>query len=1310
MDSDEDFGDLDDTAFLEAATQFDNTNTTSFQGSARASKRRKINHSDERTASIPPRKKTQNHRRGPFIQSDDDDASSLSSVSRSASPIKKRRSARKSASPTKQRRRAQSKEKEYGDSEGDGEHVSNYTKKKKDRIYTPKTNGGLTDVFFTQPPREHSPPWKTRGAIWQKPAISIGVHRPSDLLRTVDGAAPRKARTIAVSERQSTVIALVSQQSEAPEEPISPISIEESPKLPTANPTAPEFDLTQELADLPSDAFASSSSSPQKQDNEIFLVSERRTRIIAPQAGLRQTTLFGREGVNGQIPSSQVNKRYNFVAELREEPPTHHKLDLDAIKTWVYPTNLGTIRDYQFNIVARGLYHNLLVALPTGLGKTFIAATIMLNWYRWTTNAQIVFVAPTKPLVAQQVQACFNIAGIPRSQTTMLIGGVHRDIRAEEWANKRVFFMTPQTFLLDLKAGIADPKKVVLLVVDEAHKATGSYAYVEVVSLLRRFNSSYRILALTATPGSDVESVQKVIDGLNISRIEIRTENSLDIRNFVHQRQVEKHVFTYNDEMEMCMDLYSKALQPCVSKIAGLNAFWSKNPLDLTPFGCTQACRKWFADVGRNAPQGQKSMVSSIFTILGSLSHGMELLKYHGIGPFYTKMRDFRDAQSQSKSKYKKEICESEAFKKLMVRLQAWVTSDTFVGHPKLDFLQEVVLDHFVNAQERRNADVAIASQTRIMVFAHFRDSAEDIVRVLKRHQPMIKPRVFVGQSGAKNSDGMNQKEQLNVIEQFKQGTYNTLVATSIGEEGLDIGEVDLIVCYDSKASPIRMLQRMGRTGRKREGKIILLQMEGKEVNDADKAKDNYEKMQDLIAEGSKFTFHDDVSRRILPRNVQPVVERRNVEIPLENSQTDFLPEPRKKRRATKRAPKKFHMPDGVITGFLSAGQMDQESAPNARGRKKAVPVYPSEQPALLPTLGSVLLDDQRTKDLERKYQTVFEDDDAPVIGALNLGQDIARQHVSSRTKNFPKPGRVAQNLVDTLRRMHAVDHKRLVEFSSNLHYSDCESDSSNDVVVPDTLRINEGRVADGDIWASDDPASQPIPDPKPKPGPKPKSKATAPRGKPAPKVNAPRGRPHKSTSASTTPVRQLASHVKRKTESYRASDLVEEGASSSPPPTDPRMRLASQAIDLGSDDTIGEEHIEDTQAYLLDSDLRDFIADDDEDVDVPDSSLPSINFGNVGRSTQAIVEDSRPKRPKKAEKIFTSDPTDDDAIVSSDSDDDISTRNGVVVEVGNKVAYVVDSPSDDEDEDEDEEISEEPIVRPKKRLRRVIDDDEDDE
>lgn len=60
-------------------------------------------------------------------------------------------------------------------------------------------------------------------------------------------------------------------------------------------------------------------------------------------------------------------------------------------------------------------------------------------------------------------------------------------------------------------------------------------------------------------------------------------------------------------------------------------------------------------------------------------------------------------------------------------------------------------------------------------------------------------------------------------FQKFRAGGYNTIVATSIAEEGLDIMEVDLVICFDANISPLRMIQRMGRTGRKRDGRVDIL-------------------------------------------------------------------------------------------------------------------------------------------------------------------------------------------------------------------------------------------------------------------------------------------------------------------------------------------------------------------------------------------------------------------------------------------------------------------------------------------------------
>ena len=857
------------------------------------------------------------------------------------------------------------------------------------RIHIPKNADIPLDAFLTQPPERSSSPYRFEPFVWQKPP------RPSP--------APER---------------LITPQSLNPH--VSTTSAPASVSRVTANSDAFDIDQDDEdfLADIPSDAFDSPNVKNQGQVRPDDSPADLRAspsggqRRAAPRANLQQTTLFGTQAA--PIASQTQSKRKpNFPLANRKEPPTHHELDRDSMETWVYPTNLGTIRDYQFSIVAKGLYHNMLVALPTGLGKTFIAATIMLNWYRWTKNAQIVFAAPTRPLVSQQIKACFEIAGIPRSDTTMLTGNTPPGLRAEEWRSKRVFFMTPQTLINDLKTGICDSKKLVLIVVDEAHRATGNYAYVEVITFVKRFNTSFRVLALTATPGSSIEGVQEVIDGLGMARIEIRTEESLDIRQYVHARKIDTVLFDNSDEMVMIMDLFSKALQPAVNKLTGMNAYWNKDPMTLTPYGCTQARIRWAAtDAGKKAPWPVKAMVMNIFSLLASLSHAIELLKFHGIGPFYRKVLEFRNTLHAGGKKGGKDgnlINEHPDFQSMMSRVQLWINTPDFLGHPKLEYLQSVVMNHFLDAGEGRGP--TDPSSTRIMIFSHYRDSAEEIARVLRRNEPMVRPHVFVGQSNTKGSDGMDQKTQLELINKFKTGIYNTIVATSIGEEGLDIGEVDLIICYDASASPIRMLQRMGRTGRKRAGNIVVTLMRGKEENNFIKAKDNYEKMQVEIASGVRFTFHDEDSRRIVPKEIQPVVDKRMIEIPPENTQAD-LPEPTRRGRPPKRPPKKFQMPDNVRTGFTKASRMyrdeEDDESDGVTRKQKHKPVRPPS-PILVPELSEVLLTSADQAKFERHYLDIKGDFsqtvEVPRVDAFSSLQRVTRptKHVehSLITKRF---------------------------------------------------------------------------------------------------------------------------------------------------------------------------------------------------------------------------------------------------------------------------------------------------------------------
>ncbi|KAL3481156.1 hypothetical protein BJX99DRAFT_219195 [Aspergillus californicus] len=896
----------------------------------------------------------------------------------------------------------------------DREHKSRY------KLFAPKHTGVRENMFVTQLTQPPSPPEMIRGPRWKKPdpvppTMETAVAEPEGAVagRQHDGGigdeglkAALEASLKSFEEENSMVTSPATRKDPNP-----------SSALVTSHSTDLFDDISDDaFDDIPEDAFDSDISLSPPTRQLPWATSQSRNRPL----GVRQTTLFD---IAARSPATQLPRGEQILSPpARVEPLTHHKLNQDALDVWVFPTNLGKTRDYQFNIAQKGLFNNLLVALPTGLGKTFIAATIMLNWLRWTRDSQIIFVAPTKPLVAQQISACLQIAGIPRSQTTMLTGDAPPGIRAEEWKARRVFFMTPQTLTNDLKSGIADPKRIVLLVVDEAHRATGGYAYVEVVKFLRRFNQSFRVLALTATPGSTVESVQAVIDGLEISKVEIRTEQSLDIREYVHARDIDIQIFQNSDEMILCMDLLSSTLQPHVDQLHTLNAFWGKDPMSLTPFGLTKARQQWMlSDAGRNSSMGLKGKINAIFTILASMAHGIDLLKYHGIIPLYRHLLHFQSNTDGKKGgKYQRQIVQDEHFKKLMNYLSPWTKDPEFIGHPKLEYLKQVVLNHFMDAGETGDAaSDGHQTATRVMVFVHFRDSAEEVTRVLKRYEPMIRPHVFVGQSSAKGSEGMGQKTQLDIVQKFKKGTYNTIVATSIGEEGLDIGEVDLIVCYDSSASPIRMLQRMGRTGRKRAGNIVLLLMQGKEEQNFLKAKNNYEKMQQLIASGTQFAFHDDKSPRILPAGMKPVPDKRHIEVPNENAAGD-LPEPKKRKgRAPKKPPKQFHMPDNVETGFTTAASLGGESKSKPKVKARPKPRVPTPEPTPIPDLQDVQLTPAQQKDLERHYQDVG--GTSPQFIRIPRSDAFPQLQSVQRPTKLVRHGSLTRRVIGALHRMNQV-------------------------------------------------------------------------------------------------------------------------------------------------------------------------------------------------------------------------------------------------------------------------------------------------
>jgi len=193
------------------------------------------------------------------------------------------------------------------------------------------------------------------------------------------------------------------------------------------------------------------------------------------------------------------------------------------------------------------------------------------------------------------------------------------------------------------------------------------------------------------------------------------------------------------------------------------------------------------------------------------VDHALELAETQGTSALREYLDRLRkEAGSEEGSRASREILKAPEFTRACEMVQAMRSE-----HPKLSRVMTVVARQ---VNERPDA--------RIMVFTHYRDTCDLVASKLSEIEG-AKVAKLVGQANRLGEKGLKQKEQVGVLDQFRSGQFNVLVATSVGEEGLDVANTDLVVFYEPVPSEIRSIQRRGRTGRKRAGKVVVLVTRG---------------------------------------------------------------------------------------------------------------------------------------------------------------------------------------------------------------------------------------------------------------------------------------------------------------------------------------------------------------------------------------------------------------------------------------------------------------------------------------------------
>ena len=436
-------------------------------------------------------------------------------------------------------------------------------------------------------------------------------------------------------------------------------------------------------------------------------------------------------------------------------------------------------RDYQVNLANQAKSENCLVVLPTGLGKTAVAAQVIADYLDKGIGG-VLFLAPTRVLANQHFEFLKNNLTI--EDIALITGEDLLAKRKKLWMNS-VICATPEITKNDFDRQIVSPEQFSLVIFDEAHRTIGDYSYSGIAQRLA--NSRVRIMGMTATLPSEKEKATEIIGTLKISNILQKTEDSPDVKPYIQKTTTQWINVELPPEMKHIQTLIKKSLEERYHEL-------KRNGVNVTDNRSLSQLLRLRDYVLRQNRRSAKPLFTAI-----RIHYALNIFESHGITPFLR----FCERTSKKKGVGIKDLFENDSnFTQAILLAKA--AQEKGIEHSKIPKLKEILQ----------------SIGGKALVFTSYRDSVEVIHQKLS--EMGISSGFLIGKAG---ETGLKQKKQIETVQNFRDGHYSVLIATRVGEEGLDISEVNHVIFYDNVPSSIRYIQRRGRTGRKDSGKLIVL-------------------------------------------------------------------------------------------------------------------------------------------------------------------------------------------------------------------------------------------------------------------------------------------------------------------------------------------------------------------------------------------------------------------------------------------------------------------------------------------------------
>jgi len=461
-------------------------------------------------------------------------------------------------------------------------------------------------------------------------------------------------------------------------------------------------------------------------------------------------------------------------------------------------------RKYQQDIFEECKEKNCLVVLPTGIGKTLIGLMLSIYTQKKHPGTKTLFLAPTKPLAEQHLEYFKKHLPELFAELTLFTGKINAEERRKLWERSDIIFSTPQCISNDLKNQLYTLEDVSLLIEDECHRCLKNYAYTYVAKTYKEQAKNPKVLGLTASPGTDKEKIKQIASNLGVESIELRTRDSIDVKEYLQELEFNVIRIEFPEEFKEITSIIKKMYQKKIDEL-------KNRKLLFEPPSKTNIL-KLQGRIMQNITSGNKHFSlligASVCAQAIKLSYLIELLETQTIYTAKNYINSMYEQAAQKKSKAVINIVKSKEFISANTRINELISKN--LEHPKLLELKSLIEDAI-----KEN------SKNKTIVFSQYRDTTIKIAEDLNKI-PNINAKVFVGQAKKINS-GLSQKEQQEIMNEFREGVINVIAATSIAEEGLDIPEVNSVIFYEPIPSAIRKIQRAGRTARLMKGKLIIL-------------------------------------------------------------------------------------------------------------------------------------------------------------------------------------------------------------------------------------------------------------------------------------------------------------------------------------------------------------------------------------------------------------------------------------------------------------------------------------------------------